>query len=57
MLTFALTVNPNRGFYDRLGGRQAAAEPVMLGGVEISQVAYLWDDTSVLMRDLRRLAG
>lgn len=57
VLTFALTCNPNRGFDHRLGARQAAAEPIMLGGTEIGQVAYLWDDTSVLMRDLRRLAG
>lgn len=57
MLTFALTSNPNRVFYERLGGWQATAEPIMLGGTEVSQVAYLWDDTSVLMRDLHRLAG
>ncbi|MFT4183789.1 MAG: GNAT family N-acetyltransferase [Rhizobium sp.] len=57
MLTFALAANPNRVFYERLGGRQATAEPITLGGMEVAQMAYLWDDVSALMRDLRCLTG
>jgi ribosomal protein S18 acetylase RimI-like enzyme len=54
LVAFALDNNPNRDFYARLGGRQAIAEPIVLGSMTVGQVAYLWDDIPALTRDFHR---
>jgi GNAT superfamily N-acetyltransferase len=47
---WVLSANPNRAFYERLGGEYARAGSVSVGGVNHRQVAYLWED-------IGRLAG
>jgi ribosomal protein S18 acetylase RimI-like enzyme len=55
LILLALTNNPNRGFYERLGGRQAIAKPLALGSATADQFAYLWDDITALSRNFCRL--
>ncbi|WP_225767736.1 GNAT family N-acetyltransferase [Inquilinus sp. Marseille-Q2685] len=44
MFVWVLADNPNRGFYERLGGRQAAQRPITLGSATVPEIAYAWDD-------------
>lgn len=41
---WVLADNPSRWFYERMGGRRFADGVVNVGGVEISQIAYRWDE-------------
>jgi len=40
---WVLRDNPARWFYARLGGRPAAEGTIHVGGVAVSQTAYVWD--------------
>lgn len=48
LIVLALANNPNRRFYERMGGRQAIAKPLILGSAMVGQLAYIWDDITVL---------
>lgn len=37
-----------RSFYERMGGRPARQRPYEIGGITISETAYVWDDTAPL---------
>jgi len=50
LIVFALARNPNLGFYEKLGGVQAIAKPLMLGAETVDQLAYIWDDISALLQ-------
>jgi len=43
----ALSVNPNRPFYRKLGGVEAEAESLQLGNEIYPQVAFVWDEIPV----------
>lgn len=49
MVVWALKTNPNRFFYQALGGRYVARRTGTLGGAEIEEVAFGWDDVSDLV--------
>ncbi len=43
LFLWVLRDNPSRWFYERLGGRAALRGTTQVGGVEVAQVAYMWD--------------
>jgi GNAT superfamily N-acetyltransferase len=49
MLVRVLTVNPNRGFYARLGGRFVREEPYDWEGVPLAMSVYEWADLVSLL--------
>jgi GNAT superfamily N-acetyltransferase len=51
LILLALANNPNRAFYESLGGMQAMASPLTLGSTTVDQFAYLWDDIAALPRN------
>ncbi|MDE0219163.1 MAG: GNAT family N-acetyltransferase [Spirochaetaceae bacterium] len=44
MLTWVLTDNPSRNFYEALGGAEVRVETITIGGTELTEVAYGWSD-------------
>ncbi len=47
MLVWVLANNRlGRGFYEALGGRQVAEQPVEIGGATLTEVAYGWDEAA-----------
>jgi L-amino acid N-acyltransferase YncA len=44
MMVWALAANRSRGFYEALGGRQVGERTVIIGGAELPEIAYGWDD-------------
>lgn len=46
---WVLRDNPSRWFYERLGGRAALTSMTGVGGVEVAQVAYVWDPVDTLV--------
>ena len=51
---WVLRDNPSRWFYERLGGRQAAASTTRVAGVPIPQVAFVWDPIDRLLAEADR---
>lgn len=49
MLIWVLADNPSRAFYERLGGKRLGAQTVTIGGRELDEVAYGWDDVATLI--------
>lgn len=45
-----LADNPSRAFYERLGGREVARAYVSIGGAELPELAYGYDDLGALVR-------
>lgn len=48
MMTWVLTDNPSRNFYEALGGEEVRVETIAIGGTELTEVAYGWSDISPL---------
>jgi GNAT superfamily N-acetyltransferase len=48
MMVWALKQNPYRQFYERLGGQIVGEELTCIGGRELLQVAYGWNDLATL---------
>ena len=48
MLTWVLTDNPSRNFYEALGGEEVRVETITIGDTELTEVAYGWSDISPL---------
>ena len=48
MLTWVLTDNPSRNFYEALGGEEVRVETITIGGTELTEVAYGWSDITPL---------
>jgi GNAT superfamily N-acetyltransferase len=46
---WVLRDNPNRWFYERLGGRPAVQANVAVAGQRVPQVAYVWDPIGRLL--------
>ena len=49
MVVWVLSTNPSRYFYETLGGRRIATRKDRMGGVEIEETAYGWNDVSELL--------
>ena len=43
LVVWVLASNPNRAFYERMGGRIVSRQPIRLGGAPVQEVAYGWD--------------
>jgi GNAT superfamily N-acetyltransferase len=43
LIVWVLAANPNRAFYERLGGRLVSQQPIRLGGEVVQEVAYGWE--------------
>ncbi len=37
-----------RSFYERMGGRAERERPFEIGGAQITETGYVWDDTTLL---------
>jgi GNAT superfamily N-acetyltransferase len=48
-VVWALEENPWCGFYERLGGRRVAQKTIEIGGAQLSDVAYGWDEIATLL--------
>lgn len=55
MLVWVFAANPAHRFYETLGARRVAAKRVAIGGAELEEVAYGWDDLGAFVRAERRL--
>jgi GNAT superfamily N-acetyltransferase len=49
LIVWVLETNPARGFYERLGGRFVGAHEIAIDGRPYPDVAYGWDDISILL--------
>jgi hypothetical protein len=47
---WVLRENPNRWFYERLGGRPAAEATITVGGAPVVQTAYVWSPIGKLVQ-------
>jgi len=50
MLVWVLAENPSRGFYEALGGKRLYEKPIVIGGAELIEVAYGWQDLRKLVK-------
>ena len=48
MYTWVLEENPSRHFYESLGGIEFRHQTIAIGGKDVSELAYGWDDISPL---------
>jgi GNAT superfamily N-acetyltransferase len=49
-VVWALEENPWCAFYERLGGRRVAQKMIEIGGKQLSDIAYGWQDIGLLLR-------
>lgn len=49
MLVWVLVSNPNRGFYERVGGRLTARRPIELGPETVDEDALVWSDLAMTL--------
>jgi len=49
MLVWALSANPTRGFYEKLGGELVDQKEIEIGGAYYTEVAYGWRDIRPLV--------
>ena len=49
-VVWALERNPWCAFYERLGGRRVAHKTIEIGGAQLSDIAYGWDEIGILLR-------
>jgi GNAT superfamily N-acetyltransferase len=50
MLIWVLAENPSRAFYAALGGKHAGEKMVVIGGRELREIGYGWEDLSPVIR-------
>jgi L-amino acid N-acyltransferase YncA len=48
LLVWVLSSNPSRYFYESMGGKRVATRVDRMGGVEVEETAYGWEDTTEL---------
>ena len=51
LVVWALEKNPWRRFYERLGGKRVAQKMIEIGGAQLSDIAYGWQDIGELLHD------
>lgn len=49
-VVWALEKNPWCAFYERLGGKRVAQKMIEIGGAELSDIAYGWEEIGTLLR-------
>jgi GNAT superfamily N-acetyltransferase len=49
-VVWALEKNPWCAFYERLGGKRVAQKMIEIGGAQLSDVAYGWEEIGTLLR-------
>lgn len=49
LVLWVLADNPSRHFYEAMGGRPLRTTTIELGGAHLEEVAYAWDDLSILV--------
>ena len=49
-VVWALEENPWCAFYERLGGRRVAQKVIEIGGKQLTDIAFGWDDIESLLR-------
>ena len=49
MYTWVLEENPSRRFYESLGGIEFKRQTITIGGLDLAEVAYRWDDITPLV--------
>jgi L-amino acid N-acyltransferase YncA len=49
MRVWVLSENPSRFFYEKLGGKPAGEKKVQIGGTDLLEIAYGWNDTQLLL--------
>jgi GNAT superfamily N-acetyltransferase len=49
VIVWVLAGNPNRFFYESLGGKAVARRAATLGGAPIEEIAYGWEDVRALV--------
>jgi len=49
LVVWVLKGNPARYFYETLGGKLVARRPTRLGGADIEELAFAWEDVSELI--------
>ncbi len=49
LVVWVLSTNPSRYFYEALGGRRIAVRKDRMGGVEVEETAYGWEDLDELL--------
>jgi ribosomal protein S18 acetylase RimI-like enzyme len=47
-VVWALEKNPWCAFYERLGGKRVAQKMIEIGGAQLSDIAYGWDEIGIL---------
>jgi GNAT superfamily N-acetyltransferase len=50
LFAWVLSGNPNRKFYERLGAKAVETTSIGLGNRSYEQVAYLWEDITLLLK-------
>ena len=53
LLTWVLEKSPARPFYEALGGSMVGQQSITIGGAELVEIAYGWDDAQTLIAPLR----
>jgi ribosomal protein S18 acetylase RimI-like enzyme len=48
-VVWALEENPWCGFYERLGGKRVAQKTIEIGGAQLSDIAFGWDEIATLL--------
>ncbi len=56
MLVWAISSNPTRGFYEKLGGEVVDQKEIEIGGAYYTEIAYGWRDIRALV-DLSPVKG
>ena len=51
MLVLVLADNPSRHFYERLGGRYVGEASINIGGADLREAAYGWDNLAAWLDD------
>lgn len=49
-VVWALEENPWCAFYERLGGKRVAQKMIEIGGAQLSDIAYGWEEMGLLLR-------
>lgn len=51
MMVWVLAENQSRKFYEKLGGKIVDRKQIVIGGTELTELAYGWADIKLLLND------
>jgi GNAT superfamily N-acetyltransferase len=49
LIVWVMASNPSRFFYEAMGGARAALRTDRMGGAEVAEIAYGWDDLAAML--------